>query len=184
MKNLKAGFSLVELMVVVAIIGILATIAVPNFTKFQAKAKQANAKSELSGLYTAEKAFFTEYNSYHSNLPYIGYVPDGIATDGNTNCPTTVNPGVIRYYNVGFGAGGILAAQNGVAVTCGGSAAASMVTYYPSRGTSTAITTFSDGTSAQRTFTAFANGIVSSSTRRDIWTMNEGKSLLNTQQGI
>src|SRR5438045_2363834 len=77
MKNLKSGFSLVELMIVVAIIGILATIAVPNFTKFQAKAKQTNAKTELAGIYTAEKSFYSEYSSYNANLNHIGYIPDG-----------------------------------------------------------------------------------------------------------
>lgn len=184
MKNLKAGFSLVELMVVVAIIGILATIAVPNFTKFQAKAKQANAKSELSGLYTAEKAFFTEYNTYHSNLPYIGYVPDGLAINSTTNCPSSVNAGVIRYYAVGFGAGGILAPQSSVPISCGGNTVASMVTYYPASGTSSTVGALATGASTATTFTAFANGIVSNTTRRDIWTMTEGKSLINTQQGI
>jgi type IV pilus assembly protein PilA len=85
MKNSKSGFSLVELMVVVAIIGILATIAVPNFQRFQARAKQSNAKTELSGIYTAQKAFLVEYNSFHAHLPMIGFVPEGVnGTDANS----------------------------------------------------------------------------------------------------
>lgn len=54
------GFSLVELMVVVAIIGILAAIAVPNFQRFTAKSKQAEAKATLSALYSSTRAFSSE----------------------------------------------------------------------------------------------------------------------------
>lgn len=56
----KKGFSLIELMIVVTIIGILAAIAVPNYQRFQAKARQSEAKSNLAALYAAEKAFFSE----------------------------------------------------------------------------------------------------------------------------
>ncbi len=63
MKNRK-GFTLIELMIVVAIIGILAAIAIPNFLKFQAKSKQSEAKTNLKGIYTAETGYFGENNSY------------------------------------------------------------------------------------------------------------------------
>ena len=76
----NSGFSLIELMIVVAIIGILATIAIPNFNRFQAKAKQSEAKGNLSGLYSAEKAFYAEWNQYQGNLPDIGFVPEGRLT--------------------------------------------------------------------------------------------------------
>ncbi len=60
----QAGFSLIELMVVVAIIGILAAIGVPQYTVFQAKAKQSEAKENLGFLYTLEQAYFGENSSF------------------------------------------------------------------------------------------------------------------------
>jgi len=77
-KRLKKqlGFTLIELMIVVAIIGILAAIAIPNFLRFQAKAKQSEAKVMLSGIYTAETSYFAENNTYHTDLiNKVGFEP-------------------------------------------------------------------------------------------------------------
>jgi len=71
------GFTLIELMIVVAIIGILAVIAIPNFLKFQCKSKQSEAKTNLSGIFTAEKTFFGEYNTFTTDLIAMGWHPDG-----------------------------------------------------------------------------------------------------------
>jgi len=60
----KKGFTLIELMIVVAIIGILAAIAIPNFLKYQAKSKQSEAKTNLKGIFTSETAYFSEQNTY------------------------------------------------------------------------------------------------------------------------
>ena len=62
----RQGFTLVELMIVVAIIGILAAIAIPNFLKYQAKAKQGEAKVNLKGIYTAELSYLAESDAYAS----------------------------------------------------------------------------------------------------------------------
>lgn len=62
----RQGFTLVELMIVVAIIGILAAIAIPNFLKYQSKAKQGEAKVNLKGIYTAELSYFAEADTYAS----------------------------------------------------------------------------------------------------------------------
>ncbi|MFN8847518.1 MAG: type IV pilin protein [Bdellovibrionales bacterium] len=71
------GFSLVELMVVVAIIGMLAAVAVPQFSKFQARSRQSEAKSNLSSLYSAQKSFNAEHGGYASNHLAIGFSPAG-----------------------------------------------------------------------------------------------------------
>jgi type IV pilus assembly protein PilA len=84
------GFTLVELMVVVAIIGLLSAVAIPNFQKYQARAKTSEAKLQLSAVYTAEVSFFSDYNIYHSCLNYMGYDPS--------------NERANRYYTTGFSA--------------------------------------------------------------------------------
>ena len=63
MKN-KKGFTLIELMIVVAIIGILAAIAIPDFLRFQAKAKQSEAKTNLGAVFTTQIAYFGENNTF------------------------------------------------------------------------------------------------------------------------
>jgi type IV pilus assembly protein PilA len=70
------GFTLIELMIVVAIIGILAAIAIPNFMKFQARSKQSEAKTNLKALYTAQKSFYSEKDRYSNFANEIGFAPE------------------------------------------------------------------------------------------------------------
>lgn len=81
MKTLKpkmgeSGFTLVELMIVVAIIGILSAVAVPNFKRYQAKAKTSEAKIQLAAAYTSQQSFYGDFGIYHNCLPYMGFDPN------------------------------------------------------------------------------------------------------------
>ena len=84
----ESGFTLVELMIVVAIIGVLSAVAVPNFKKYQAKAKTSEAKLQLAAAYTAEQAFYGDFGMYAHCLGYMGYDP---YAEMNS-----------RYYMIGF----------------------------------------------------------------------------------
>ena len=60
----QEGFTLIELMIVVAIIGILAAIAIPNFLQYQLKSRQSEAKTNLKAIKTSEVSFQAERGCY------------------------------------------------------------------------------------------------------------------------
>ena len=65
--NKKEGFTLIELMIVVVIIGILAAIAIPKFANTKEKAYVASMKSDLRNLVTAQEAYFSDNNSTYAS---------------------------------------------------------------------------------------------------------------------
>ncbi len=75
----EKGFSLVELMIVVGIIGILATLALPRFKQFQAKAKMGEAKNILSHIYTLEQTYSLDNNTFIA-FALIGRPAGGVLT--------------------------------------------------------------------------------------------------------
>ncbi len=63
-RKAQKGFTLIELMIVVAIIGILAAIAIPNFLRFQLKSKSSEGKVNIAAIRTAEESYLAEFGVY------------------------------------------------------------------------------------------------------------------------
>ena len=75
-RSAAFGFTLVEIMIVLAIVGVLTAIAVPNFIRFQARSKQSEAKTNLRALFTSEKSYFGEREAYSPFARLIGFTPE------------------------------------------------------------------------------------------------------------
>lgn len=71
------GFTLVELLIVVAIIGVLASQGVPAYKRMIQKSRKGEAQVMLGNIATAESAFFSEYGMYGTNLARMGAAMDG-----------------------------------------------------------------------------------------------------------
>ncbi len=67
------GFTLIELMVVVAILGVLAAIAIPQYQEFQARSQVAKARMELGSIYKAEQLFHTKWEAFAGALDAVGW---------------------------------------------------------------------------------------------------------------
>src|SRR5687767_5877935 len=87
-KRLKhaRGFTLIEIMIVVAILGILAAIAIPALTKYMRRAKTSEARIQLSKLFDATSAYFNEEHVGRGNVALIGG-GGTLATTASHGCP-------------------------------------------------------------------------------------------------
>jgi type IV pilus assembly protein PilA len=86
-KREVSGFSLIELLIVIAIILIIAAIAIPNFIRSKMVANEASAVENLRTISTASFAYTTTYN--------IGFAPSLAALSGNATIPDQTQAGLI-----------------------------------------------------------------------------------------
>ncbi len=168
LRNNQSGFTLVELMVVVAIIGILASIAIPQYSKFTAKSRQSEAKIGLSGIYTALRTFQSEHGQFTACLVDAGFGVEGAK----------------RYYSLGF-AGTVFNYSGGSLgnTACAAGKAEKDKTWFEGKGVPT-VAKLETGTTTNSAFTAEANGSVNGTTTVDKWTISQDNDLKNTASGI
>lgn len=81
-KLTAKGFTLMELLIVIVIIGILATIAVPKYLSVTRKAKESEAKMMLNQLHSLQKSYYLENDFYSKSALDIGFEQEKLITDG------------------------------------------------------------------------------------------------------
>ena len=196
-KN-NSGFSLVEMMIVVAVIGILSAVAIPSFQQYLAKSKTSESKLQLAALYTALSSWFSTYNHFATCTNVMGF--DISAERAN------------RHYSVGFAqpelVGAAASVYNGAHAACANAPAVNN-TSLPSPADK-AVYAYGAGRNVENRFTKaediaaqvptaiitnqytwfkiaaigfIQNGRTETLDLADLWTMDTNKNLINVQMG-
>ncbi len=98
LRKTSKGFTLIELMIVVAIIAILAAIAIPQYRKFQMKAKTSEAKTNIGAIRTCEEAYAAEHDAYY----LVGPAPESAITSTTRDFDLTNEDNCAHFADLGF----------------------------------------------------------------------------------
>lgn len=189
-KKNSRGFTMVELMVVVGLIGIMLAIAIPKYQAYQWKTRQAEARNSLGQVFLSEKAFRADGGSYSACLSQIGVRIDeapvrfytfGFSTAlANSTCGPNGNQSCLSYEFDREGA------------TLTACAAVSGSVYFPANATSVSSDTpptdallpagVTDLTRDR--FRVQAVGMISTAGRTDQWSIDETQNIVNGASGL
>lgn len=177
MKKVKsqAGFSLIELMMVVVIIGVLAGVGIPQYQKFQMKAKQSEVKSLLSAMYTSQRAFYAEWTRYYGDFNAVGYGVSGSLG-----------------YSVGFSGAGVVGPANHPNVAYAGIAApmftsaafCAIITNGCNIANAGVVAAFPAALPAVAAFTFAGMADLDDDVTDDTWTINQAKTFVQITDDI
>ena len=184
----NSGLTLVEVVVGASIVGIMAAVAVPQYQRYQTLARQTEAKSNLSNIYTAEASFVVESSTYTSCLTGIGFNRRGQKrfygigfgansgwSDPNCGPDGTVNCNYYTFSSLGTGVSACTAVENQAAYDATTKVNLSaVIVSLATMGTSSSI--------SKSSFTAEALGNVTNDTLYDSWIIDQNKTLFNKSQ--
>lgn len=125
-RSRRGGFTLIEVMIAVAIIGTLAAIAIPSYTIFQARSRRSEAYLNTFAMIQAGDSYYAEYQSYPQS---VAPMPGGLGTIQGTTKRTWTAAAETAFANVGLSwtpEGGVFydysinssTANSGVGCTC------------------------------------------------------------------
>lgn len=166
-KNQK-GFTLIELMIVVAIVGILAAIAIPNFLTYQARARQSEARVNLGAIFTSQTSFISDSPA---NIYAVDFVELGWRPTGNTRYTYAINGGGTPIVTPWTPAAGDNELTNSV-----GAAVVAAAT-----GTCTLA---ANAAGPPPTFIAHAEGDIDSDASFDCWEIDQSRTLTNGNNDV
>lgn len=153
------GFTLIELMIVVAIIAFLSAIAVPKYFQYQAKARQVEVATMLASLHTAQMVYYAEHGRYSqilSGADGIGWKPEGYKGGGKKES---------FYYTYGFNFPG---AQEGI--------------HYFTGKLETPADALSESHTNKETFIAKAAATMNG--KIDVWSIDETRAIIHVQDAF